>query len=127
MAQNNLEKKGFEKRQELEVRNDYTKADQYSESHPDAKSDGDPLGKGTGHGGHTHVIPSDDKSDLHRYNYGMIDTYNGGGLYDIKGRNEIGGREYLQTINKYNEDHKYGEGSVDTSLNIKDGQYFVKI
>ena len=84
-------------------------------------------GKGTGHGGHTHVIPSDDKSDLHRYNYGMIDTYNGGGLYDIKGRNEIGGREYLQTINKYNEDHKYGEGSVDTSLNIKDGQYFVKI
>ncbi len=124
--QSNLEKTGFEKRQELEVRNDYTRNDEYKETHKDAISDGDPLGKGTRHGGHTHVIPSDDKSVITGYNYHQLDTQHGGGLYDIKGRNGIGGREYLAAISKYNEEHPYGDTSVDTSLNIKDGQYFVK-
>ena len=52
-----LEVKGIEKRQEGLVRNDYTKNDEYSQIHPDAISNGDPLGKGTGHGGHTHYLP----------------------------------------------------------------------
>lgn len=124
--QTNLEKTGFEKRRELEVRNDYTKNDEYSYTHRDAIADGDVKGKGTGSGGHTHVIPSDDKSVTTRYNYGMFDSSRGGGLYDIEGRNGVGGRQYLQTISKYDAEHEYGANSVDTSANIKDGQYFIK-
>ena len=125
--QTNLEKKGFEKRQELEVRNDYTRNDQYSSSHKDALSDGvSPLGKGTGHGGHTHVIPSDDKSNITGYDYSQFDTQNGGGVYDIKGRNGIGGRTFLAAISKYNESHEYSRNNIDTTLNIEDGQYIMK-
>ena len=124
--QTNLEKKGFEKRTELEVRNDYTKNEQYSSRHKNAISDGDVKGKGTNHGGHTHVIPSDDKSVITGYNYSQFDTENGGGLYDIKGRNGIGGREYLQNISKYNEENQYSVNLIDTQLNVRDGQYIVK-
>lgn len=125
-VQTNLEKTGFEKRRELEVRNDYNKNEEYNYTHPNAISDGDVKGKGTGSGGHTHVVPSDDKSVTTRYNYGMFDSTRGGGLYDIEGRNGIGGRQFLQTISKYDSEHQYGAHSVDTSANIKDGQYFIK-
>ena len=52
-----LEKKGIEARGEALVRNDYSRVDEYSELHCDALSNGDPLGKGTGIGGHTHSTP----------------------------------------------------------------------
>ena len=46
-VQTPLEIKGFEKREDLIVRNDYTKNEEYNETHRDAISDGDPQGKGT--------------------------------------------------------------------------------
>ena len=52
-----LEKKGIETRNETLVRNDYGKTDEYSTLHTDAISNGDPLGKGTMIGGHTHTTP----------------------------------------------------------------------
>ena len=52
-----LEKKGIEARNETLVRNDYGKIDEYSALHTDAIGNGDPLGKGTMIGGHTHTTP----------------------------------------------------------------------
>ena len=122
-----LEVKGIEKRQEGLVRNDYTKNDEYSQIHPDAISNGDPQGKGSGNGGHTHYLP-DCTLPPTLYDYSNFDTSakNIGGSYDIDGRNGVGGRNYLKAISKYNEEHQYGINSVDTSLNILDGQILVK-
>ena len=133
-VQSPLEIKGFQKRDELLVRNDYTKNEEYNETHRDAISDGDPQGKGTGHGGHTHVIPNhelaqnDENSVWYSaYNYSQFDTENGGGQYDIEGRNGIGGRNWLKSISKFNEENQYGLNYVDTSLNIAEGQYVAGI
>ena len=124
-----LEIKGFEKREDLIVRNDYTKNNEYNATHRDAISDGDPQGKGTGHGGHTHVIPNHelalntpDHVWYSEYNYSQLDTFNGGGSYDIEGRNGIGGRNWIKAISKFNEEQQYGLDYVDTSLNVADGQ-----
>ena len=122
-----LEVKGIEKRQETLVRNDYNKNDEYSQTHSDAISNGDPLGKGSGHGGHTHYIP-DCSLPQTLIDYSNFDTSaaNIGGSYDINGRNGVGGRNYLKAISKYNEENQYRLNSVDESLNILDGQIIVK-
>jgi len=122
-----LEKNAIEKRQEELVRNDYSKVDEYSDMHPDALSNGDPMGKGSGNGGHLHSIPNCNlpKSMM---DYSNIDTRseNIGGSYDINGRNGIGGRNFLKTISLYNEVNEYGPNYVDTTLNIEDGQIVIK-
>lgn len=115
-----LEKKGIEARNESLVRNDYTRVDEYSALHPDALSTGDPQGKGTGHGGHTHSTPDCNKPSS--IDYSNFDTENGGGKYDIEGRNGVGGRIFLKNISVYNENFEYGANLVDTSLNVADGQ-----
>lgn len=115
-----LEKKGIEARNESLVRNDYTRVDEYSALHHDALSTGDPQGKGTGHGGHTHSTPDCNKPSS--IDYSNFDTENGGGKYDIEGRNGIGGRNFLKNISVYNENFEYGANLVDTSLNVADGQ-----
>ena len=125
--QSNLEKKGIEKRQETIVRNDYNKDDIYSSTHKDALSDGDPLGKGSGNGGHTHTIPNYDLPQG-MINYSNIDTHskNIGGSYDIDGRNGVGGRTFLKNISLYNEDNQYGPNLIDTTANVQDGQIIIK-
>ena len=116
-----LEKKGIEARNEALVRNDYTRVDEYWAGHPDALATGDPLGKGTGHGGHTHSVPDCNKPSS--IDYSNFDTSDrAGGLYDIAGRNGIGGRTFLKNISVYNEEFEYGANLVDTSLNVADGQ-----
>ena len=52
-----LEKRGMEERHAEIAKSDYNINDQYNSTHKDALSDGDPQGKGTGHGGHTHWLP----------------------------------------------------------------------
>ena len=127
--QSTLEVKGIEKRHEELIRSDYNKGDFYSESHEDALSNPEDekkaLGKGTGSGGHQHYIPDHSKPST-LFNYSNLDTSRGGGAYDIHGRNEQGGRNRLVKINLYNKDNAYGPNSVDTSLNIEDGQYVLK-
>ena len=131
MAQNSkqtcLEVKGIEKRKESLVRNDYTKDNEYSSTHPDALSDGDPLGKDSGQGGHTHYLP-DCTLPQSLIDYSNFDTSSErvGGSYDINGRNGVGGRNYLKAISVYNEENQYGVNSVDDSLNILDGQIIVR-
>ena len=122
-----LEVNAIERRKEDIVRNDYSQQDEYSQTHPDAISDGDPLGKGSGHGGHTHSIPDCTKPKS-LIDYSNFDTSanNLGGSYDINGRNGIGGREFLLTISKYNSEKQYGINSVDTTLNVQDGQIVIR-
>lgn len=127
--QSTLESNAINKRKEELVRSDYNINDAYSESHEDALSNPEDttkaLGKGTGSGGHQHSIPDFTKPST-LMNYSNLDTSNGGGTYDIYGRNEQGGRNRLLKINLYNKDNAYGPNSVDTSANIEDGQYVFK-
>ena len=120
-----LEKKGIEARHETLIRNDYNSSEEYSAQHKDAISDGDPLGKGTGHGGHGHWLPDCSKGQT-MIDYSNFDTENGGGLYDIEGRNGKGGRNWLKNISLYNENDQYGPNSVDTTANQLDGQIVLK-
>ena len=119
-----LEKRGMEERHEEITRSDYNIENQYGPTHSDALSNGDPQGKGTGHGGHTHYLP-DCTKPTNMIIYSNFDTANGGGCYDIKGRNGISGRERAMAISIYNQENEYGANLVDTTANVNDGQYFV--
>lgn len=115
-----LEKKGIEARNNSLVRNEYSRNDEYSDTHPDALSNGDPLGKGSGGGGHIHTLPDCNRPST--ISYTNFDTENCGGLYDIEGRNNVGGRDFLMNISMYNKEHSYCNIGVDTTENIAEGQ-----
>ena len=120
-----LEKRGMEERSEEIVRSDYNIENQYGPTHPDAISDGDPQGKGSGHGGHSHWLPDCTKPTT-LFNYSNFDTSPDmqiGGLYDIEGRNGISGRKRAMSSSLYNDKNQYGAHLIDTSLNRNDGQY----
>lgn len=117
-----LEIRGIEERQKEIVRSDYNIEDQYSSTHKDAISDGDKLGKGTGHGGHTHWLPDCNKPST-TIDYSNFDTTNGGGIYDIEGRNDIGGRKKALASSLYNKENQYGANLIDTEKNQQLGQY----
>ena len=118
-----LEKRGMEERHQEITRSDYNIEDQYGPTHKDAISDGDAQGKGTGHGGHTHFLPDCTKPTT-TINYSNFDTENGGGYYDIEGRNGISGRKRAMATSLYNKEIEYGPKLVDTSANVADGQYY---
>lgn len=119
-----LEKRGIEERKNEIVRSDYNIDNQYSASHPDAISDGDPQGKGTNHGGHGAWLP-DCTKPTGMIDYSNFDTINGGGLYDIEGRNDIGGRKRAMASSMYNQEYQYGANLVNTEENVMQGQYQV--
>ena len=122
-----LEKIGIEKRHDTIVRNDYNIEEQYSQLHKDALSDGDPLGKGSGHGGHTHSVPDCNKpSSMMDYSNFDTESSNIGGSYDINGRKGVGGRNFLKTISIHNEENQYGPSLIDTTANVQDGQIIIK-
>lgn len=118
-----LEKRGMEERHQEITRSDYNIEDQYGPTHKDAISDGDPQGKGTGHGGHTHFLPDCTKPTT-TINYSNFDSENGGGYYDIEGRNGISGRKRALATSLYNKEIQYGPTLVDTSANVAEGQYY---
>ena len=77
-----LEKRGIEQRAIEIVRSDYNENDQYNANHSDAISNGDALGKGTQHGGHSHYLPDCNKptsminySNFDKGIYGYIPSY----------------------------------------------------
>lgn len=121
-GQSCLEKRGMEERHQEIVRSDYNIENPYSATHNDALSDGDVQGKGTGHGGHTAWLPDCTKPTT-TINYSNFDTTNGGGYYDIKGRNGIGGRERALASSLYNKETPYGANLIDTEKNQQEGQY----
>lgn len=129
--QSNLERKGYEERNVELGRSDYNKkVNEYSDAHIDALSNPEDetksLGKGTANGGHQAYVPDSSKPST-LYNYSSLNTTAGGGAYDIHGRNGDGGRNRLLKINIYSKDNAYGPNSVDTSANIDEGQYVVKM
>lgn len=117
-----LEKRGIEERSVEIVRSDYNIENQYGPSHPDALSNGDVNGKGTGHGGHTHYLPDCNKPTS-TIDYSNFDTLNGGGLYDIEGRNDVGGRKKAINSSLYNNERQYSANLVNTEINLRQGQY----
>ena len=112
------------KRSEEIVRIDYNAENPYGPTHPDAISDGDPQGKGTGHGGHNAWLPDCTKPN-NMIDYSNFDTTNGGGEYDIKGRNDIGGRERSLARSMYNQENQYNAGLVNTEQNVAECQYYI--
>ena len=126
--QTRLENIAINKRDEHVVRNDYDGEDKYSSTHENAlshpESTNKPWGKGTGNGGHTHTLPNPLASTT-SYNYSNMDTSGGGGSYDIHGKDGKGGRKFLQTINLYSSENRYGAHLIDTSLNRIDGQIII--
>lgn len=123
-----LEKRGMDERSQEIVRSDYNQENPYSATHPDALAENDdPQGKGSGSGGHTAFLPDCTKPT------GMIDYTNFdtspdmkiGGIYDRKGRNDVGGREKAIASSMYNYLQPYGADLVNTEQNIADGQYYV--
>lgn len=119
--QTRLEAKGFEKREELLAENDYQqKSNEYSASHKDAVSDGDALGKGYNTTLGISDLPGENPNT--GISYKVVDTTKGGGLYDIKGRNGVGGREKSQLMNLYGPNYEYGVELIDESANEAAGQ-----
>lgn len=126
--QSRLEQEALDTRKELTIKNDYSKNNEYSLEHEDTKTHYDEEhahGKGTGHGGHTHVVPNPKKSRF-SIEKSQFDTENGGGSFDIYGMGNVGGRNRLQAINIYGPNNQYGVDSIDTSKNFDEGQYRVK-
>lgn len=117
-----LEKRAIEKRNELTIKSEYNAENPYGANHKNAISDGDVKGKGTNSGGHLSSIP-DCTKPTSMISYANFNTENGGGLYDIEGRNGVGGRNRATTMNMYNKDHQYGAHLIDTEINLNLGQY----
>lgn len=120
-----LEKRAIDERNTEIVRSDYNTSDQYSATHKDAISDGDAQGKGTQHGGHTAWLP-DCSKPLNMIDYSNFDTFNGGGYYDIEGRNDIGGRKRAMVNQLYNSDNQYSANLINTEENRNAGQYVME-
>jgi hypothetical protein len=120
--QSKLEKIGIEERKNEILKSDYDLETQYSSTHEDALSTNDPKGKGTGHGGHTHFLPDQTKAST-TIDYSNFDTENGGGSYDIEGRNNVGGRNRLTAYSIYSKEHQYGAHLIDSEENLRQGQF----
>ena len=125
--QSRLESEAIPHREGLLIRNDYQEGDhEYSEAHPDAMATGDPLGKGTGVP--LGVAPRPGSVDSKAISYSNMNTIDGGGQYDVEGRDSVGksGRVQLMAMNLYNKENYYDTDSVDTTENRNRGQYFVE-
>lgn len=126
--QSRLEQEGISKRKETIIKNDFSsKTEPYSDSHELARTHDDqnhPLGKGTGEGGHTYTIPDGRKSKT-AIDRSQFNTENGGGSFDKFGRNNSGGRNFLQKISLYGPDKQYGPDSIVCDENINDGQVVI--
>lgn len=119
-----LEQQGMECRNDQIVRNTYGKDNEYSEIHPNAISDGDDKGKGTG-GNTSTAWVSDCSKPKNYFDYSNFTTNQGGCYSDINGRDGIGGRLKAQVSSLYNENFQYGASLVDTAANENDGQVII--
>ena len=120
-----LENRGIECREEQIVRNDYNKENEYSAIHPDAISDGDNRGKGSGHGGHTVTGLPDCNKPKGFFDYSNFDTSpfsNIGDSYDINGRAGHPGRNEMVARSLYGPQNPYGSQLIDTAVNVAAGQ-----
>ena len=116
-----LEKRSIEERNKEKVRSDYNSDNQYSATHPNALATGDKHGKGTGHKGHTFWLPNCSGS-IGIINYSNFDTSVESGAGNSDDNNA---RKVALTRSLYSNENPYSSKLIDTTENIKDGQYFV--
>lgn len=114
--QSKLEKVGIEERKNEILRSDYVSDKPYSANHPDAISNGDKLGKGTNHGGHTHFLPDQTKAST-TIDYSNFDTEHGGNNVDVDTRNKS------MNYSLYNQNYQYGAHLIDSEENLRNGQF----
>lgn len=109
-----------ERNQEI-IRSDYQRNNQYSATHPDARATGDAQGKGTGHGGHSFWLPNC-SGTLGIINYSNFDTAPSSGAgNDVDNAT----RQVAMARSLYNYENAYSARIVDTSMNLREGQYRV--
>lgn len=116
-----LEKRSMEERHREQVRSDYNSENQYSVTHPDALSNGDTQGKGTGSGGHGFWLP-DCNGTINIIKYSNFDTDISSGAGN-KTDNDM--RNTALARSMYNQENVYSAKLVDTSENVREGQYQV--
>lgn len=128
-----LEIYSMDARHEMETRSDYSKENQYSETHPDALApdysggqgkvhttqDGKnyTIGKGTGHGGHGDWLPHC-TSQIGTFNYSNFDTSidsHPGNQLDNEARNFALTRSLYSPVNPY--------VAPETAMNVLEGQF----
>lgn len=116
-----LERISISERKVETIRSDYQRDNQYSATHPDALATGDAQGKGTAHGGHSHYLPNCNGT-LGIINYSNFDTNPASGAGNNVD-NET--REVAMARSLYNYENAYSARIVDTTLNLREGQYRV--
>lgn len=116
-----LERVSMQERHNEIVRSDYNRDDQYSATHKDALATGDAQGKGTQHGGHGFYLPNC-SGELGVFNYSNFDTSPSSGA-----GNNVDNETRLIAMNRslYNFNNSYSERIIDTSANVREGQYRV--
>jgi len=139
-GQSCLENIGLGHRPVLLMKNEYQKEEAYDVNHPNALATGDGRGRGTAHGGHTHSIPDCTKAEYIGEHFqspieAQIDSNidsgpnqtGAGDCVDVNGRLGLAhsGRNALIGINIYDHINTYGAHSVNTELNVNDGQFVV--
>jgi len=119
-----LEGIAIEQRPLLESKNEYRDSQPY----------GDPVAeKSTHSGGHGFYLPDCNKAQMigehfqSPIDYSNFDSFNGGSQCDVKGVPTIShsGREGNTGINNYGPLNEYSFNTVNTQLNVADGQYVV--
>ena len=116
-----LEKVSMEERHEEIVRSDYSRDNQYSVTHKNALADGDKKGKGTGHGGHGFWLPNCN-GQLGVFDYSNFDT----AISSHAGNSDDNmARDTALARSVYNEQNEYSAKLVDTTANVREGQYRV--
>ena len=131
-----LEIYSMDARHEMETRSDYTRVNEYSETHKDALAPGYggygtervhttedgqnyTLGKGTGHGGHSYWLPNC-TSQIGVFDYSNFDTSiesHAGNELDNEARNKALNRSLYDAYHPYQ--------APDTILNRNEGQFFL--
>jgi len=112
-----LEQVGLRKRHATLKHNEYGYHNAYGPWHPNALSNGDSRGMGTGHGGHWYIPPIEDETGLNwKYDhinspiyYDNFDTYHGGNCQSVDGVPWISfsGRVGNTRLNQYSKYYEY--------------------
>lgn len=117
-----MEKRSMDERHDEITRNDYNRENIYNDLHPNARATGDAKGKGTGHPGGTKILRPNCNGVLNVVDYSNYDTAissNAGNDSDNQARTTA------LTRSLYNENNRYSAELVDTTANIREGQYSV--
>lgn len=121
-GQSYLEIEGIQDRKEQTGRSDYNRKDEYKAEHPDALATGDEQGKGTGDfAGHGWIRP--DMTLPKSQMSGQFNTRDGGNNCDYQARGIMLARSIYYPGFNGQEGREYGRELIDTSLNVRDGQY----